>query len=146
MNLKLLFLSTFILILIGCGSENDNQIKPSLESINWKLISYGYQSNEKTKLLADTNYTLDFSSSEVSGSISCNTFTSVYEVNESNLTISTIAATEISCPLSGNQDYEDQNNFIIGALADAQSFSINELELTITSVDSSQLIYLASDK
>jgi heat shock protein HslJ len=120
MNRKLLAFFVCILFLSGCGNDS-SQNKPALEQNNWNLISYGFQLEEKYNVLENTSYTLSFvSSSEVSGSIDCNSFVSSYESDAVRLNFEQIAPTEIACAITGNTDYEAQNNFVLNSLATAQ--------------------------
>mgnify|MGYP000449569674 CR=1 FL=1 len=145
MRIKLVSLLFCILLLNGCGSSDENiDSKLSLEKNNWSLVSYGFEIDEKIGVLENTNYSLYFNTtSEVSGNIDCNTFLSSYESDGESLSIRQVAPTEIACPLIDNLDYEIQTNFVQNALSTAQEYSIEGLELTITSMDSSQLIFIA---
>ena len=143
MTHKISTILTCMLLLTGCGSDtNTTEPVPSLENHNWNLVSYGFQSGEIKEVIINTNYSLFFDeSSSVIGKIDCNTFTSSYETDNIALNIQLVAPTEIACPLSGDIDYELQNEIIITALSTIQSYSFEGSELIIISIDSTQLTF-----
>ena len=146
---KYVMLLVSLLFLSGCGSgssDADSDIDPvlnsSLQDTQWSLISYGYQMDDKTSLLANSSYGLVFTSaSEVAGNIDCNHFSSTYEAGDSTLTFGLIAITEMACLNTGDVEYDAQNMTIVNALSAAQSYSVSAEELIIVASDSTQLVY-----
>lgn len=146
---KYLILIVSLLLLSGCGSsssDTDSDIDPalnsSLQDTQWSLISYGYQMDDKTSLLANSSYGLVFTNaSEVDGNIDCNHFSSTYEVGESTLTFGLIAITEMACPNTGIAEYDAQDMTIVNALSAAQSYNVLAEELIIIASDSTHLIF-----
>jgi len=149
MMFKYAMIIVSLILLSGCGSSSsdaDSDIDPalgsSLQDTQWSLISYGYQMDDKTSLLADSSYGLVFTNtSEVGGNIDCNHFSSTYEAGDSSLTFGLIAITEMACPNTGSAEYDAQDITIVNALSAAQGYSISAEELIIIASDSTHLIF-----
>ena len=146
---KYVMLLVSLLFLSGCGSSSsgansdiDPVLNSSLRDTQWSLISYGYQIDDKTSLLADSSYGLVFTNaSEVGGNIDCNHFSSTYEAGDSTLTFGLIAITEMACLNTGDVEYDAQNMTIVNALSAAQSYSVSAEELIIIASDSTHLAF-----
>lgn len=134
-------------LLSACGSEGDNvESNTMLEANDWQLHSYGFKVDEKLGVLDNSSYKLTFTSpSQLSGNIDCNSFVSEYKSSNANFSIDQLAVTEIACALVGDRDYTTQSEFIMGALTNAQKYSIVDSKLIITSTDSAQLIFYSLD-
>ncbi|MCJ8312755.1 MAG: META domain-containing protein [Saccharospirillaceae bacterium] len=124
--------------LFGCQTDGNH-----ISDIQWQLSSYGFQADTKKTVLDGSSYRIFFAKDDnkVSGSIDCNSFQSTYVINNEKLEIEALAVTEIACPLMVNDDYLIQTEFIINALSTVATFSLSEGQLTLSAVDSSQLIF-----
>ena len=138
-----------VLLLSSCGSNSSDSestkksptLNLSLQDTQWSLKSYGYQVDDKTSVLANSSYGLEFGESSVSGNIDCNHFSSTYETDGSTLTFGLIASTEMACPNTGVAEYDTQDMTVVNALSAAQSFSLSADELIIISSDSTHLVF-----
>lgn len=128
----------------GCNGGEGGPTNLSIEDTIWRLDSYGYEADVKKSIIQETSYVVEFVSSTniVSGNIDCNTFSSMYSITDNQIDIESVAPTEIACPLAGSGEYEDQNAFVVSSLSSATTYSISDQELVITSVDSSQLVFV----
>ena len=122
---------------VGCGSPGS-----ALEQDKWSLISYGAQGNSE-QVLAGTEITAEFDSGkgQVSGSGGCNTYFASYEVDGKSLSLSDIAWTEMAC--LSPQGVMEQEQEVLALLAEARSFEVEDISLTITCADGSQLNFTA---
>ncbi|MBL4800070.1 MAG: META domain-containing protein [Oleispira sp.] len=139
-----------VLFLSACGSSSSDRdpevngpvLNLSLQDTRWSLISYGYQMDDKTSVLANSSYYLVFDdTSKVDGDIECNHFSSTYEAGASTLTFGLVAITEMACPNTGVAEYDAQDMTIVNALSAAQSYRVSADELIIIASDSTHLVF-----
>lgn len=115
----------------------------TLSDVKWTLLKYGYKESNKSEPLDGTIYTIQMlgKSSEAKGKIDCNSFFTTYQAEGGNISFSDIAPTKVLCLHSSAQVYAEQEESILSALRYAKSYSIKGDILTLTSIDSSQLIF-----
>lgn len=111
---------------ISCSKAEANG---SLEGVTWVLKSYGTSDALKTAL-ADTEVTLIFNKEENSagGTGGVNVYGGTYEVDGNELTIKDIIHTLIYGP----EPQQNQEDAFFKILNSAESFNIEDAELTIT--------------
>lgn len=120
---------TFVLI-TGFAACYSGDAQTTLEDIKWFLRSYGEQ-NYLISILEGTEITATFSSSEVEvrGSAGCNTYFAEYKADGDNLSVLSMASTEMAC-LSPKGIMEQEQEFL-STLANARSFRADGTTLTI---------------
>ena len=69
-----------------------------LEGTRWSLVSYVNKEGELVSVLPDAEITLMFESGEVKGSAGCNSYFGPYEVDDGQMTIGLLGATQMMCP------------------------------------------------
>ncbi|MGD1120079.1 MAG: META domain-containing protein [Dehalococcoidales bacterium] len=111
----------------SCVKASDNA---QLEGVSWVLKFYGQPGN-LTNVLPSAEVTLiaEKANSHVSGSGGVNGYGGDFSVNGDKLTITNLIHTMIA---STNQALNEQENTFFSILGSAQSFKINDDELTIT--------------
>ena len=92
---------------------------------------------EGTEIIA----TFDSQDSQVTGSAGCNTYTGDYEAKKHDLSISTLARTEMACV--GPEGVMEQEQQYLSALQAAESYTIEDGELRISSLGERVLIFRA---
>ena len=118
------------LFLAACGGGAGGA---DLDGTSWRLVSMNGSSP-----LVGTTTTIAFSGGEVSGS-ACNTYFGSYTVRGGDLTIGTLAATEMAClEPEGIMQQESQ---YLSILATAASYEIVGSQLEITSAGGEVLVY-----
>jgi len=128
-----LFIVCTVLTTVACGAHDS-----ALEQNKWSLNSYGEQNNQEHVLNGTViTATFDKTKREVSGSGGCNTYFATYEINGNTLSISHLAWTERAC-LSPSGVMEQEQEFL-SQLADAESFQVDDISLTITCSDGKAL-------
>ena len=131
-----------IVLLLSCSLFGCQTDENSISDIQWQLSSYGFQADTKNTVIDGSSYLIFFGDdNKISGTIDCNSFQSTYLIDGEQLEIVEIALTEIACPLMENVDYLKQTEFIINTLITVSTFSLSEGLLTLSAVDSSQLIF-----
>ena len=113
------------------SGQNGETEEAILEDTDWVLQSYGELGNLKD-VLTDTRITAEFASSEgtVEGSAGCNSYSSSYEMEDSQLSIpGPVAATEMYC--EEPEGVMDQEQEYLEILQAAESYSIEDGELQI---------------
>ena len=119
--------------------------EPTLQNNKWSLIFYGFENEEKRKILRGTSYSLEFNQhNQVAGRLNCNTFFAAYESDENSLNIREVDPSKKTCLIEGIhnlEDYLNQNSFFVNAISTAESYLIENDLLTVTSNDGSQLVF-----
>lgn len=122
-NQLLIILST-LLAIASCGG---GVIKPTITSLidtEWKLININ-----GIPFSGETQPTLHFKAKRVSGFAGCNRYFSNYSSKENgSISFGSIGKTKMLCSRSDSRNIETQ---FIRELSTANSFSINDGELTI---------------
>ena len=126
----------FILIaylLTACdviGGDTGPSDTAALESKIWVLISFGTEGQLQTVLEGiEITATFNPDEAEVSGSSGCNHYFGDYKVTGSGLSLSTIGGTEMACLTP--EGVMEQEQVFLSMLAAAESFEIQEDQLTI---------------
>ncbi len=144
-----------VLFIAGCDSNEQSSKEPyailNIDDGRWELQSYGYETGEKHPVIEGTEYDMEIGvgnaplDSNTLGSFDCNTFAAdtVYSTNSNELTINNFfIVTDAVCELDGDENYEQQNSFIVNALTSAVEYEISGLLLIISAIDSAQLVFL----
>ncbi len=129
--LGLLVITT--LILTAC-SQATTQSDDPLEGTNWQLVFY-----RKTRVIEGTSISAKFENGEITGSAGCNSFFGSYEIDEANIMISTLGATEMFC--MEPDGVMEQEAFYLESLQDAQRYEILDGRLTIFRSDHETLTF-----
>jgi putative lipoprotein len=111
----------------------------ALEDTMWTLMSYG-ESGSLQAVLADTEITVEFVSAEgsVRGSSGCNSYGGGYEIDQDKLLLpGPLMGTAMACP----EPIMKQEMEYLKALQEAQSFQIQDRQLTITSAGNQILVF-----
>lgn len=124
-------------ILTACdvmGGDTSPSDSAALESKIWVLISYGEEGRLQA-VLEGMEITAIFIPGEavVRGSSGCNHYFGDYEVTGSELSVSNIAFTEMACLTP--EGIMEQEQLFLSMLAAAESFQVQEKQLTIFSGD-----------
>ena len=123
--------------LAGCRNEAIN-----LENTTWVLESGGEQWNMQT-VLEGSEITAVFDSDEgrVKGSAGCNSYFASYQASNKQLSISTIASTEMFCgePIG----IMEQEYRYLSILEAAQTYQIQGRRLKISSLGGQELAFRA---
>jgi len=129
------------LSLVGCLPEDSSSV---FVGTQWTLNSYGFKTDVKTNIIENSSYSLEFEEDRLTGTIDCNSFQSNYSATQNTLEIESIAVTEMACSLMSDPAYILQNTFVINALSNVTSYVIFDQKLTLTSADSSELVFVES--
>ncbi|SMF15174.1 META domain-containing protein [Alteromonadaceae bacterium Bs31] len=138
-------------ILLGPFDPNDSLAETGLAGINWQLQSYTLSEGSQKTIstpMSGTQYTLwlSDSSNKLSGEMDCNSFLSTYSINqvEETLQVGGIAATEMACPMMGEEGYVAQEQFILNTLLEALSYRLVDDEtLILRAANGDELQYTA---
>ena len=106
-----------------------------LDDTIWKVLDLNGE-----PLIEETTLTIRFHDRKVSGSSGCNRFNGRYEVEGDTLTITIREATTDNCL---NPGVMKQENFFKGYLVTASSFGLEGQELTISTVDGGEVIFIS---
>jgi len=106
-----------------------------LDDTIWRVIDLNDE-----PLIDETTLTIRFHDRKVSGSSGCNRFNGRYKVAGDTLTITIREATTDNCL---NPGVMKQENSFKGFLMVAISFSLEGQELTIVTVDGSEVIFIS---
>ncbi|UCB43202.1 MAG: META domain-containing protein [Dehalococcoidales bacterium] len=112
----------------------------TLESTRWVLESFGNPDNPQA-VLEDTVITAEFSAGEVSGSAGCNSYFGSYVIDGQDITIGSIASTEMAC--LEPEGVMDQETLYLLALGQAERFQIEDSTLEIFYSGGQVLIFSA---
>jgi len=95
----------------------------SLESSNWKLISYNDVTNDQSPIpvLKQTAITAKFDDSQVSGSSGCNQYFGPYTTKDNSISIGPIGSTLMACP----EPIMDQEQQYLSLLQSSTTYKIN---------------------
>ena len=114
---------------IACVSNAVDANGDRLEGVTWVLKSYG-DPDDLTAAVTDRDVTLTFDKEEgrLGGNAGVNSYGGNYEVNGNRLTVSDLVSTKIAGP----PPLQNQENTFFNILKSAESFDIDDGELTIT--------------
>ena len=147
MGLKKLLIMVMLSIsiiagLVACSAPSS---APIPGDTRWFLRSYGEQSH-LISIIEGTEITATFNSAEgrISGSSGCNTYFAEYEAEDSRLSISEMAYTEMACV--SPQGVMKQEQEFLSLLTKTQSFQVDDTSLTITCSDGRQLYFTPASK
>ncbi len=123
-------------ILVGLAACSGDQSQPTdpLEGTSWQLLFY-----RKSTVLEGTETSITFEDGEISGSAGCNSYFGSYQVNNQNLTISPVGATEMYC--AEPEGLMEQEAFFLETLNDAQRYELTEERLMIFRSDGEALTF-----
>jgi len=132
-----LLLAIAISGLTACKAE-----PAAIDDTAWVLLRFGEQGNLQA-VLEGTEITATFNSqdSQVKGSGGCNTYFGEYQAEKNELSISDLAWTEIGC-LDPEGVLEQEQQYL-SALQTAESYTIEDGELRISSLGERVLIFRA---
>jgi heat shock protein HslJ len=124
-----------LVLLAACGGGDDEQ---SLDGTTWVLETID-DGDASTPVLPDTEPTLVFDGTSVSGSDGCNNLSGTVTVGPDDaISFGQMAGTLMACP----EPIMDQAAIINETLAAAETYEINDTTLMLSSEDR-QLIYSA---
>lgn len=123
-------------------NQADNVAAMPLEDTKWVLSSYGYSKQASSPSLTDHEAFIIFDLDEgrVTGFTSCNRFLGSVTVGSENIFININTVSFVGCP---SPEAQSQRDFFYNALQQASEYEILGDELTITSLDSSILVFIA---
>ncbi|MCB8984449.1 MAG: META domain-containing protein [Ardenticatenaceae bacterium] len=102
-----------------------------LAGTRWEVVNYNNGRGALVTPLAGTRLTLEFGANgSLGGSAGCNTYTTSYQVNGSNITIGLPASTQQLCTEPAGI-MEQETDFLTSALPSAATFRINGSSLEI---------------
>jgi len=115
---------------VACASSVGNE--DELAGVTWVLKSYGDPDALKTAV-AERETTLSFNkeTGKVGGNGGVNTYSGDYDVDGDKLTVSSIVSTKIAGP----EPLQSQENTFFRILQSAQTYDVDDQELTITGTD-----------
>jgi heat shock protein HslJ len=116
------------------GGDTSSSDSAALESKTWVLIYYGEEGRLQA-VLEGTEITAAFIPDEaaVRGSSGCNHYFGDYRAARGELSISNIAFTEMACLTP--EGVMEQEQLFLSMFAAAESFQVQENQLTIFSAD-----------
>lgn len=108
----------------------------SLAGSSWDVIAVNNQSGGVQSVVTDSGPSLLFDEdSGVSGSTGCNNFFGIYSTDEDTIEFSDLGATEVFC-----EDTADQEVWMLAALAEATTYTIDSQTLEFFDADGSRLL------
>jgi heat shock protein HslJ len=119
-----------LLLLAGCGGEDDGETKVSETDIEgvWRATALSAGARP-SPTLPGTEVTAEFAADgELSGSAGCNSYGGGYETEGSSISIGALRATKMACVDPGVM--EQETNFLT-ALPQATEFQIEAGELVL---------------
>ncbi len=135
----LILLSIFILA--GCSliksDQSENAAQDPLAGTAWVLVKLNGELPAEGTVL-----TLSFTDGNLGGSAGCNSFGGAYQVSGSQLTTGEIASTLMACMDSGVMTQESLYLSLLGA---AQTFTLTDSELRISSLDGGELVFIRQE-
>lgn len=94
MKRLVLLVAVFGLLLAACGRENLS----TLDGTSWEFFAHSSLEGGIVDKLPDTQPTIAFEGSSVSGSDGCNSFTGTYDISSGNMIeIGPLASTRMAC-------------------------------------------------
>jgi len=124
------FVALLALTGIACISDAGNSNGDRLEGVTWVLKSYGDPDNLTTAIAGkEPTITFDEGNSELGGNTGVNSYGGEYTVDGNNITVSDLFQTLIA---STDPALNEQETRFMNILRSAQSFDIDDGELTIT--------------
>ncbi len=113
--------------------ESKEPVAPSnairLENTDWILVSYLDQGGEMAEPIPGSNSSARFEDGQVNGNAGCNGYFGSYEAEGSNLSIGSLASTEMFC--ENPPGVMDQESAYLAALGSAATFSVEAGQLYI---------------
>ncbi|MEN8240031.1 MAG: META domain-containing protein [Actinomycetota bacterium] len=108
----------------------------NLSGSSWDVIAVNNQTGGVQSVVIDSGPTLLFDDETgVSGSTGCNNFFGIYLTDGDTIEFSGLGATEMYC-----EDTADQEAWMMAALTDAATYSINSQTLELFDADGSRLL------
>jgi len=116
-----------------------------ITDIIWQLESYQINGEETVELIDGTEYSLflDPNSNQASGYVLCNQWMSGYQISSAELTLGSMATTEMFCPGSDNENIKIQTKIVVDILAGPTSYWSNNGRLTLSSSREDELHFVA---
>jgi heat shock protein HslJ len=116
-----------LMIILPTLAACDNTSSPPDDPLNgtqWNLIFY-----RKTRVIDGISITANFDSGEINGNAGCNSYFGGYQIDGENIAFGQIGMTEMYC--SDPEGIMEQEDFYLGALADAQRYEIADGRMAI---------------
>jgi heat shock protein HslJ len=121
-------------LLAACDYDSESPDQSEmLENTEWVLVSIN-----DDDVLTDTEITLAFMEDRIGGSAGCNTYMGGVEVDGLALSFSPIASTMMACV---EESVMNQETAFLAVLQVAESFSIENDQLIITSAEGGALVF-----
>lgn len=108
-----------------------------LTGTTWDLYAY-----RRSSLIEDTNFTLTFSSDQVSGNAGCNLFFGAYQLDQEKIRFSDLGMTEMAC--MEPEGLMEQEQYLLEFLGSIQRFEKDADKLTLFREDGETLSFNAS--
>jgi heat shock protein HslJ len=120
----------------GCASD----VSEDLSGTSWRLVEYGDESNP-TAVLKDTTITLYFKADDISitGNGGCNDYFADCAIDGSNITVSTLGATQMNC--NNPPGLMAQENAYFGLLGKVEKLEADGDSLTIKCANKQILVF-----
>lgn len=136
-----IFILLSILVLAGCSliksDSSENAVEDPLAGTAWVLVKLNGELPVEGTVL-----TLSFTDGNLGGSAGCNSFGGAYKVSGDQLKTGEIASTLMACIDSGVMNQESLYLSLLGA---AQTFTLSDSELRISSSDGGELVFIRQE-
>ena len=143
--IKLLSISTLLLLLSACSDEKKDPVIPTsiFEHTLWSLQGYGYGSAEKIDVLISSTYTLNFQqkSSGVGVKNNCENTISGYNNDATHFTFTKGFIDTKECTLSPSTVYQTQHTFILDVLNASAKYTLDDTKLVISTDEDKNLYF-----
>lgn len=125
-----LFLSICVLslVVVCCIGQEP----PELEGTRWNLDSYNKEGT-LVNILPNTEITIQFQGSTITGSAGCNSYTGAYGINGNTIMIDALAVTEMYC--AEPEGIMEQEYDYLTALGSATTFKIKGSTMEMANAD-----------
>ena len=117
-----------LLALTACGAGAD-----PLDGTAWRLDSLDGQ-----PLIAGSAITASFAEDGISGTAGCNSYGGGYKVSGSTITVDSVFSTLMACM---DNDVMAQEQTFLALLGEAQTFSVTDTQLTLTTDSGQSLVF-----
>jgi len=108
-----------------------------LTDIRSDLADFGHAITIK----ADYNLRFNSTDNTLSGKIDCNSFSGTYTATNTTVSSAGTGATEIACPLMGDDDYDLVSEFFSRVVGDMATYTLNGSELIISTAKGDHLVF-----